>query len=477
MNDQEVRRIWDTTLGQLQLQVTRPNYETWLKDTVGLSLADDNFVIGTCSDFATECLSSRMSPLIAKTVSSIIGKPTAVSFRLMPRSGNGQQASKATLFKDADPAKQAVISSPSPKPNLNERFTFENLIVSDFNRLAVTSALAAADRAGQVYNPLFIYGAVGLGKTHLLHSIGHRFHQHSLRLIYVTAEQFTNEFVNAIAQGRIDDFRRKYRSPQSLLIDDVQFLAGKERTQEEFFHTFNELHASSCQIVITSDRLPQAIGPLETRLRSRFRWGLIADIQAPDLETRLAILRRKALEQGIDLDPAVARLLAERIPDNIRDLEGSLNRVIAMARLESNMPKRQDTIHHPAGSPSQLKSTSRVITSLISANHALSALTSHAPASPATPDNVIRTVCSYFNISQQAVCSSSRTQPVTMARHVAMFLLREDADKSLKEIGYILGSRDHSTIIHGCKKISTLLKSDPQLRLNISEIRSRLLTA
>lgn len=451
MDEPTVRRIWETALGQLQLQVTRPNYETWLKGTVGLRLDNGHFVIGTRSDFANESLSSKMRPLIAKTLSAIIGKPVEVSFQLITHNGNGhEQSFEAPLFKAADPAQQAVISNPLPKPVFNEKYTFERLIVGDFNRLAAASALAAADQPGQLYNPLFIYGFVGLGKTHLLHAIGQRLLKRGLQPLYVSAEQFTNDFVSAIAQGRSDEFRRRYRSAQALLIDDIHFLASKERTQEEFFYTFNDLHASGRQIVITSDRLPQAITPLETRLRSRFRWGLIVDIQAPDLECRLAILRRKALEQRTDLPPDVARLLADRIQDNIRDLEGSLNRVIAYARLN------------------------RSPITIALAEQALSAFSPPSHTSPPTPDTILQTVCNYFSTSLNALRGKSRAQPMTTARHIIMFLLREDAHLPLKEIGRLLGNRDHSTIIHGCQKITTLLKHDPQLRLHITEIRSLL---
>ena len=331
MQDTAAHRVWDTALGQLQLQVTRPNYDTWLKDTVGLRTDNGSFVIGTPSDFVSEWLSTKMGPVIAKTVSGIMGRSVDLLFQVISPGGNGYQADEPPLT-GASPA-PAVTSSPSPRKRINGRLTFDRFVVGESNRLAAAAAHAVAEKPGEVYNPLFIYGGPGLGKTHLLHAIANRVAREDRRVLYITCEQFTNDFVNAIAQGRQDEFRRKYRSTHTLLIDDIQFLAGKERTQEEFFHTFNDLHADGCQVVLTSDHCPKTTPGLQARLCSRFQWGLIADIQPPDEETRLAIVQAKALEKHIKIAPDVAQLIADRAQDNIRELEGFLNRVAAYASL------------------------------------------------------------------------------------------------------------------------------------------------
>ena len=302
-----------------------------------------------------------------------------------------------------------------------------------------------------MYNPLFIYGGTGLGKTHLLRAIAHRSANGDRRVIYITSEQFTNDFLTAIAQNRQDNLRHKYRSADVLLVDDIQFLSGKEHTQEEFFHTFNDLHAAGCQLVLTCDRPPKAIIGLQTRLCSRFHWGLIADIQPPDKDTRLAILRVKALEQQMNITPEVAQLIADRAQDNIRELEGLLNRVTAYARL--------------ARSPIDERLASL----------ALNALTPPPSSSPPSPDTIIQCVARYFNTSPEALIGPSRVKPVTEARHIAMYLLREDAQLPLKTIGHLLGNRDHSTVIHGCRKASTYLNT-PTRQQQLTEIRSCTLT-
>jgi len=451
MEDPAAHRVWDTALGQLQLKVTRPNYDTWLKDTVGLAADDGTFLIGTPSDFVSEWLSSKMSPVIARTVGGILGHEVSVRFQVVSPShgGNGHQVEPSPLPAAGSPT--AVTASPSPPSKLNARFTFDRFVVGDGNRLAAAAALAAADQPAEVYNPLFIYGDTGLGKTHLLRAIAHRSANGDRRVIYTTSEQFTNDFLTTIAQSRQDDFRRKYRSADVFLIDDIQFLCGKERTQEEFFHTFNDLHASGCQLVVTCDRPPKAITGLQSRLCSRFHWGLIADIQPPDEDTRLTILRVKALEQRLNLTPAVAQLIADRAQDNIRELEGLLNRVTAYARLaRSPIDERLAIL-------------------------ALNALTPPPASTPASPHAIIQSVACYFNTSPEALTGPSRVKPIAEARHIAMYLLREDAQLPLKAIGHLLGNRDHSTVIHGCRKASTYL-NNPTRRHQLTEIRSQTIT-
>ena len=449
MGDPTAQRIWDAALGHLQIHVTKPNYDTWLKDTQGLRYGDGEFVVGVPTEFVKEWLATRMRTVVSQTVGGIMGQSTDVSFEIVGRNGNGNGHSPLAVDQlplDGHTA-QAVISSPVARQRLNPRYTFRSFVIADSNRMAAAAASAASDRPGQDYNPLFIYSAPGLGKTHLLQAIAHKAIETGRNALYITAEQFTNEFVTAIAQGRADEFRRRYRTVQLLLVDDVQFLASKGRTQEEFFYTFNDLHCDGCQVVVASDRAPSAITGLEGRLCSRFQWGLVADIQPPDEETRLAILRAKAIEQKVDLPEDVSRFLADRSRENIRELEGSLNRVVAYARLTS----------------------SRI--SIDVAAKALAALTPTLTG-PADPQAVMKAVSQYFSVPLQALSGKSRAKPIAEARHVAMYLLREDGELALKQVGLLLGHRDHSTVIHGVQKISHALISDPRLGIQLSEIRA-----
>ncbi len=454
MGDPSAQRVWDAALGQLQIHVTRPNFDTWLKDTQGLRISDGCFVVGVPTEFVKEWLATRMRGLVAQTVSGILGQPMEIAFEIAPRNGNGNGSSPSATAElplaTASPV-DVVTSSPVIPQRLNPRYTFRSFVVADCNRLAAAAAIAAAERPGEDYNPLFIYSSPGLGKTHLLQAIAQRAAQAGSapqgKILYVTSEQFTNEFISAIGQGRGDEFRRRYRSLRLLLVDDIQFLANKGRTQEEFFYTFNDLHSDGCQLVVASDRHPSAIPGLESRLISRFQWGLVADIQPPDEETRLAILFTKAREQKVDLPHDVAQFLASRTRDNIRELEGSLNRVVAFARLTS--------------SPITLQVASR----------ALVALTPSASA-PGDPQAILKAVSAYYNIPVPALTGKSRAKPIAEARHVAMYLLREDADLALKQIGLLLGHRDHSTVIHGIQKITHALLADPRLGLQLAEIRA-----
>jgi chromosomal replication initiator protein len=404
-----------------------------------------------------------MRGIVSQTVGGILGQPTEVSFEIIGSNGNGNGVvhangngtsngsgrSAAGLadmpLGEASPV-HSLISSPLLKQRLNPRYTFRTFVVADSNRIAAAAALAAAERPGEDYNPLFIYSSPGLGKTHLLQAIALRAGQLSINALYVTSEQFVNDFVTSIAQGRGDEFRRRYRSVQLLLVDDIQFLASKGRSQEEFFYTFNDLHSNGCQMVLAGDRPPAAIPGLETRLSSRFQWGLIADIQPPDEETRLAILQAKARDQRVDLPADVERYLADRVRDNIRALEGCLNRVVAYARL------------------------TRSAISLEVAQKALAALTPAVNA-PADPQAILESVSAYFGVPIPAITGKSRAKQIAEARHVAMYLLREDAELALKQVGLLLGHRDHSTVIHGVQKIAHALIADPRLSAQMSEIR------
>ena len=448
--DTSAEHLWEVALAELQLRVTRPNYETWLKDTVGVLFDNGLFVVGAPNDFATEWLSTKLRPLIAKTLSGIIGRPVEVTFQLLASHPDGTP-STAPLFEPETTAPPPPLT-PFPRPRLNESYTFERFIVGHENRLAHAASLAVADKPAAVYNPLFIYGGTGLGKTHLLHAIGHRAWSNHHRVLYVTAEQFTNQFVTSIAQGRTEEFRAKYRHVDVLLIDDIQFLAGKERTQEEFFYTFNDLHATSSQIIISSDRSPRLISLLEDRLRSRFGWGLIADIQPPALETRLAILKAKAAELQQEVNADVLQFLAQRCHNNIRELEGSLNRIVAFARLL------------------------RAHITLDLAAEALAPVAASGDKPHPSPQAVLQAVAQYFDLATEALTGKSRTKEVAEARHIAMYLLREDAHQRVTDIARLLGGRDHSTVIYGLRKIDNSLTTDAQFSRQMGEVRTLLST-
>jgi len=441
-------QLWERALTELKVRVTRPNYETWLKDTVGLQFDDGVFVVGAPNDFATEWLSTKLRPLIAKTLSGIIGHPVDVSFQLLG-SRPAEPPPGGPLFQTETAMPRPPVR-PFPRPRLNERYTFERFVVGHENRLAHAACLAVADKPAGPYNPLFIYGATGLGKTHLLHAIGQRAWSNYHRVLYVTSEQFTNQFVTSIAQGRSEEFRARYRHVDVLLIDDIQFLAGKERTQEEFFYTFNDLHAGSSQIIISSDRSPRLISSLEDRLRSRFEWGLIADIQPPALETRLAILKTRAAELKLELIDDVLHFLAQRCQNNIRELEGCLNRIVAFARLL------------------------RAEITLDLAAEALSPISPSTTKPHPTPQAVLEAVAQYFDLAPQALPGKSRAKEIAEARHLAMYLLREDAQQRVTEIARLLGGRDHSTVIYGLRKMDQALATDASLTRQIGEIRTLL---
>jgi chromosomal replication initiator protein len=452
MEHPQAAQLWETALGELQLQVTRPNYDTWLRDTVGVRYDGGALVVGAPTDFATAWLSSKLRPMIAKTLMGIAGGPLPVNFEVLGAPGVPSSSPQPDSGSAASPAPAAMPPAVAPfgQPRLIEKYTFATFIVGSSNKLAHAAAHGVADRPGESYNPLFLYGGVGLGKTHLLNAIGHVAIGKGLRVLYVSSEQFTNEFVNALRQNRNEEFRSKYRSADVLLLDDIQFIAGKEQTQEEFFHTFNDLHSQGRQIVLTSDRSPKLISLLEDRMRSRFEWGLIADIAPPDYETRLAILREKAEEQDAHVPELVLQMIAHRIQDNIRELEGSLNRVIALSRFSGE----------------------EITVELC--QQAIADLAPQQTRRQRSPEKILDTVAEYFNLSPAQVCGKARDKSLVHARHIAMYLLRDEAQRPLTEVGRILGNRDHSTILHGLNKVHESYYADQDLRREIDEIRSRL---
>ena len=457
MSTVKAQQAWEAVLGQLQLQVTRPSYETWLSGTVGLSYLDGEFVVGTPNPFVAEMLEQRMYSLISQALEGVVDDTVELRFQVQSHGSqaDGWHSSEAGVGGHAPPTNP--LSSPATPPvgtnggvKLNSRYTFETFIVGKSNELGHAAAQAVSANPGIVYNPLFIYSGVGLGKTHLLHAIGHMVMLKGLSLIYSTTEEFTNQYIKAIREGKTEEFRRHYRSADVLLLDDIQFIIGKEQTQEGFFHTFNALHMATRQIVITSDRPAEDLTLLEDRVRSRLAGGLVVDIQHPDLETRQAILRSKAEETGHDFPAEVLEYLAERIHRNIRELEGSLNRVAAYAEL--------------TGSPITLDLVKSSLADVINPPH----------RQRVSDQQVIDAVSAYFTIDKETLRGRRRDKQTALARQTAMYLLREEANLPFATIGRLLGGKDHTTVLYACQRISSLLNSDAHLRRDVINIRDSL---
>jgi len=439
---QSAQEIWEAALGELQVQVNKSNYRTWLQKTVGLFYQNGQFVVSVPNTFIAEYLDQNQRSLIEKTLISIINRDIKVVFQV----ANRQQNSAGSYSAQEEIPPVARTST----PRFNSKYTFDSFIIGNGNRLAYAAALGVAEKPGGSYNPLFIYGGVGLGKTHLLHAIGHVALANRLHVLYVSAEQFTNEFVLAIRHKTTEEFHNKYRSVDILLIDDIPFISGKKQKEYSFFHTF-ELHNANRQIAITSDCPPKAMPLLEKRLLSRFEWGLIADIQPPDMETRLAILQAKAERLRVQIPLDVLTFIAQRVQQNVRELEGSLNRVIAYTRLTGASPT-------PELAAQALEDIARKASKEVTA----------------TPDQIIEAVADSFQLKPAELRSRKRDKKTAIARQVTMYLLRQQTDSSLAQIGKDLGDRDHSTVIHACEKVASELESNPYLTRKVRAILQNL---
>ncbi len=465
----DARAVWQKVMGELQLQLNASTYYTWLHDTWIEAYEDGDFIVGTPNTYARDWLENRLRTLVRKTLKSIVGRTVDVRFVVRPRRlQDAPNARPAPLYSSA-PAEP----SPAPAPRaegtaaragpatraraglpahsqLNPLYTFDSFIVGNSNRFACAAAQAIAEKPGHKFNPLFVYGGVGLGKTHLLHAIGNTLNGSGYQVLYCTSEQFTNELISAIRTQNTEQFRNKYRESDVLLIDDIQFIAGKESTQEEVFHTFNHLQSFGKQVVISSDRPPKALQPLEERLRSRFEGGIQVDVSAPDFETRVAILQSKAARMGIDVDIAVLKMVAERVDSNIRELEGALNHLFLHAQM------------------------ARTSLDLAVASHTLDNVA--PPRKPCSAPKVIELVAEHYGLETEEVTGPRRTRAIADARHVAMYLLREELSLSLPQIGGLIGGRDHTTVAHGIEKIGGELRANEQLRRDISALRDKVYT-
>ncbi len=456
----DAKQVWRAALGELQVSLSPANYETWLRDTQLVDVDEQRFRISVPNGFAKDWLETRYRSLISQTLARIVGYSVQVEFIISSAQtpaevGEGSPDDDRTMA----PAPAATTNHVRVEPtrvggeggttNINPRYTFANFIVGSANRLAHAASLSVAERPGHAYNPLFLYGGVGLGKTHLMHAIGNQVIAKfpRKRVVYATSEKFTNEFITSIQQGKIDDFRARYRRIDLLLIDDIQFIADKERTQEEFFHTFNAIHEDGKQIVMSSDRPPKAILTLEERLRSRFEWGLIADLTAPDLETRIAILRAKAEEGALPITSDVIEFIARKVVSNIRELEGALNRIIAFASM--------------GATPISIELAQAVLSNVLY----------NPKKRQVTPERIAKAVSDYYSVPLDVLQGQKRDKSIVMPRQIAMFLMREETDVSLLRIGAELGGRDHSTVLHACDKITRESAINDELRREIAAVR------
>lgn len=445
-------QAWQSVIGQLQMEMPRASFDTWVRDTRVSSYEGGIMTVGVRNAYARDWLESRLMDTVSGLLTGMMDRNVDVRFVIT--NGSESALGDAPAPEATGPVRDSEAGSPEDEPvkqrnsTINPRYTFDNFVIGANNRLAHAASQAVAEKPAGAYNPLFLYGGVGLGKTHLLHAIGNACHQRGLSVLYVSSEEFTNDMVNAIRTRTTQAFREKYRSADVLLIDDIQFIAGKEGTQEEFFHTFNTLHSQNKQIIVSSDRPPKSMVTLEERLRSRFEWGLIADIQLPDLETRQAILRYKAERLGRNIPDEILDTIARRVQSNIRELEGALNRIVAFADL--------------SGSPLTPNLVEMALSDLLPQARSL------------TAEQVVETVARAFNLTAERLLGRDRSQVVALPRQIAMYLIREESNASLPQIGQAMGGRDHTTVMYAIEKIAEKIETDDQIRKQVVKIRQQL---
>lgn len=434
----DTRILWERIVASLKSKITDVSYKSWIATSEPVGILDDTLIIMSCGEVAINALRTMYTEPISSLATSISGEKLGVCFILPEERELYEEKCAADLRRTSG--------------MLNPRYTFDNFVIGGSNNFAHAGAKAVADNPALAYNPLFMYGGVGLGKTHLMHAIGNQIKElyPSYKILYVTSETFTNELIQSIQDNTNAQFRNRYRNVDVLMIDDIQFIAGKDRTQEEFFNTFNALHTSGKQIVISSDRPPMEMVTLEERLRTRFEWGLITDIQPPDLETRIAILRKKASAENMEIDENVLAFIAEKVNSNIRQLEGSLTRVIAYSRLTH---QKLD---------------------LELCDLALRDIVANYNQRKITIEYVQQMVADFYGTDVEGMKSPRRTVDVAIPRQVAMYLARELTDLSHKIIGESFGGRDYSTVISACKKVAADLKKDPELANNIEGLKKRI---
>ena len=446
MSESTAREVWRAVLGDLQLQLPRPTFETWLKTTEGVAYDDNVFVVEVPNSFAVEWLERRMYHALQKTLRKVSGREFVLQLQVRS-AGDFYAVEQSSSVLD-----QATSVTPTAQPlfemrSFNPKYSFDSFVAGPSNQLALSASRAVAESPGQSYNPLYLHSGSGLGKTHLLQAIGKRCASQGMSVLYVTSEQFTNEFITAIRNRTTEDFRHRYRSVQVLLLDDVQFLSGKEQTHEGFFHTFNDLHNSGNQVVISSDCAPKDLTAIEDRLRSRFEGGLIADIKSPDLETRMSILANKVDQLRIEIEENVIELIAKRVQRDVRELEGILNRMVAYSQLMN------------------------VNITLESTLQILNEMATETDVRSIDPQRIFEQVAVFYALSVHDLMAKNRTKKVSLARQVAMYLLIYELGLSPTQVGRMLGGRDHSTVIHGAGKINGEVTENVQIRRDIMAIK------
>jgi len=454
-------KVWQSALGELEVSISKANFTTWFKNTFILDYKKGVFTIGVPTFFVEDWLNKKyLNQILEALKKHTDQEEISIKFKVAtpPPDQIFDFGKKEVIHKTVD--KPRFSKTPKNKaqslpqnPTLNPAYYFHNYVVGSSNQLAHAAAEAVSKTPGSVYNPLFIYGESGLGKTHLMQAIGNSLveNNENIRILYVSSETFVNDYINAVERGsgRAKDFKNRYRSMDVLLIDDIQFLSGKESTQEEFFHTFNHLHQKNKQVVLTADRVPNAIQGLENRLKTRFEGGMVADIQMPDLETREAILRQKAKALEIDAPDEVINYIATNIKSSIRELEGALTKVVAVCSLKKCEPS--------------MEAAGEVLGNMIEEKR-----------STVTPDLIIRESCKYFKVPLEDIMSRKRTKDLVIPRQVMMYLLRHEISMSFPEIGREMGGKDHTTIMHGCKKVEQEINNNVRLKNNISEIKEKI---
>ncbi len=450
MNNQQ---LWQAILGSLEISLSKANFNTWFKNTSITERGADFIIVGVPSAFNRDWIAAKYHQEMLKALKSQAPEIKEIRYQLGGAPNVSQPTQKNNPAKN-NPENSSQKENFSPNiSGLNPKYIFDTFIIGKNNELAHAASQAVAKTPGSQYNPLFIYGGVGLGKTHLMHAVGHKLLQSNpkQKIIYVTSEKFTNDYINAISQKRMDEFKKAYRDIDGLLIDDIQFLAGKEGTQEEFFHTFNELRDKGKQIIITSDRLPKDIPAIEQRLVSRFEWGMVADIQAPDLETRMAILRTKMEKKGVNISEDILFYIAENILSNVRELEGALNRLAVYQQMENK--------------GLMLEQAKTILASIVGAKKRVT-----------SAKKIAESVASFYNISMDDLVKQSRKKEFVKPRQIAMYLIRKELDNSFPSIGDFFGGRDHTTVMHAVEKVKRLTTEKSSFKQEVDLIMDKLFT-
>jgi len=449
----DIQELWEAALGEIKLNISKANYLTWLKDTFIVGFKEGTISLGVPSSFTKEWLENKYHKQILHALYNLDPKIKKVEYLVTTNGDSIKKIETKKTKRSSSVSKSSVLDEQLEfnidfNTNLNPKYTFENFVIGTNNELANAAALAVTENLGEKYNPLFIYGGVGLGKTHLLQAIGNKLRKEKkkLKILYASSEKFTDDLVNAIRGQKMTEFKKSFRNLDLLLIDDIQFIAGKDKTQEELFHTFNTLYGKNKQIVFTSDRPPKSIPSVEERLRSRFEGGMIADIGYPDFETRLAILKNKNQDVSHLISDDILKYIAEVIPRNIRELEGAFNRVMAHARLKN--------------SPISLEETKKILSLILNKS-----------SKYISPKEVIKKIVSFYDLAESDVLGRSRKKELVKPRQIVMYLLREELQYSYTSIAEKLGNRDHTTVIHACKKISAEIEKNPVFSQEITILK------